>query len=233
MEFHELIDGVWVVPSAGGHNSGVIVGERAVLLIDPGSSELDGRAIRGFIKENAPGRDVWMALFTGEVKVEANGWPEAHVLDPREPRNGVSLPDLIPGWESVALGEASSPRFGLYNRALRVLFCGDMLVDPQVGIPRLSGDSQGYLDALDQVEGLDLKLVVPLRGAPASGKRAIRSRIEGDRSYVLSLLRHVVTTQSANVPLDRALSVASDIYETFPHLKEHLANLRSVWGELA
>jgi hypothetical protein len=234
IEFHELIPDVWSYPRAGGgEKGGVIVGERAVLLVDPGGGDMGQRAVTGFIEANAPGREVRIAIFTGSRSGEPDEWPGAHILSPGRPRNGVSLPDLMPGWEITPLGEAGGSKIAVYNRRARILFCGDMLPDPQVGIPRLSGGSQSYLDALTQVEGIDVKLAVPLRGAPAQGKRAVRSRIEGDRNYVLSLLRHILTTQSASVPLERAVSVASEIYDSFPYLQDHLDNLRAVWAELA
>lgn len=235
IEFHEIVKDVWVFPSAGdGHNCAVVMGERGALLVDPGGHEMDRRAVGRFLDEHGQGAGARVVVFTvGRPDDESAGWPDdAHVMGRGVPQNGVSLPDLVPGWEILTLGEAGGGRVGVYHAGLKVLFCGDMLADPKTGIPRLAGDSQGYLDALAQVEALSVKLAVPLRGAPASGKRAIRARIEGDRNYIHSLLRHVLSTQAAQLPLERALTVASEIYESFPYLDDHLANMRAVWGEI-
>ena len=233
IEFHEIASGVWLFPSTGdGHNSAAILTDRAALLVDPGGDALDRRAVGRFLEENAPGIGVRAVAFTGADGVRGE-WPDAHILRPGEPQNGVSLPDLVPGWVSLALGEGAGGQLGLYNAALKLLFCGRMLTDPQVAIPRLLGSSQGYLDALTQTEGLDVKLAVPRRGSPATGKREVRARIEGDRSYVYSLLRHLLTTQAAGVSLERALQVASEVYSSFPYLQDHLANMREMWDEIA
>jgi glyoxylase-like metal-dependent hydrolase (beta-lactamase superfamily II) len=232
IEFHELITDIWLYRSeVDGHNAGVVVGERAVLLVDPGAGETDRRAVSRFLETYAQGRDARVVLFTCDP-TGTDGWEGSHLMGRGVPKNGVSLPDLLPGWEGLTLGETGGGRWGVYNHKERVLFCGDMLVDPAAGIPRLVGDAQGYLDALTQLEGMDFKLAVPLRGPTVSGKRAIRARLEADRNYIHSLLRHVLTTQAANLPLERALDVAAEIYDTFPHLQDHLANMRSVWTEL-
>jgi hypothetical protein len=233
MKFQELTKDLWVFPGAAdGHNSGVVVGARAVLLIDPGGHERDRKAVAAFLTENAPGREVQAVVFTSEPPPGAGDWPGAHVIGRGAQQNGVSLPDLMPGWELLALGGEGGERVGAYHAGQKVLFCGEMLAEAQTGIPHLTSDSQGYLDALTRIEEMSARLVVPLRGAPAVGKRAIRARIEGDRNYIHSLLRHVLTTQAANLPLERALEVASEIYEGFPFLQDHLANMRAVWGEL-
>jgi glyoxylase-like metal-dependent hydrolase (beta-lactamase superfamily II) len=235
IKFQELVKDVWVFPRAEDeHNCAVVLGERGALLIDPDEHEISRRAVERFLDENgqAPVRAV--IFTTAGERGDKNAWPgDVHVMGTGVPQNGVSLPDLVPGWEMLKLGEPGGDRVGVYHAGLKVLFCGDMLVDPRTGIPRLvKRETQGYLDALEQLEGLSVKLAVPLRGAPATGKRGIKARIEGDRNYITSLLRHVLSTQAANLPLERAITVASEIYEAFPHLDDHLANMRAVWTEM-
>ena len=62
--------------------------------------------------------------------------------------------------------------------------------------------------------------------------RDIRERVEQDRNYALSVVRHVVTSRAANIPLERVLRVAGEMYDDFPYLQEHLSNVRDVWVEM-
>jgi glyoxylase-like metal-dependent hydrolase (beta-lactamase superfamily II) len=133
------------------------------------------------------------------------------------------------GWEVLAL----RGRLGVYSSRERVLFCGDVLCEPGLGVPALAGGSQDYIDSLAAIEPLNAKLVVPWRGSAARGKRAIRDRIENDRSYIYSLHRHVLTSMVSGVTLERVLQVAADIYSDFPFLSAHLSNIRSVWNEMS
>ena len=109
-------------------------------------------------------------------------------------------------------------------------FCGDVLRGQ--GIPSLGAGAETLLEALEKIEGMKVKLAVPSAGTAAQGKREIRERIEQDRSYTLSVVRHVVTSKAARIPLERVLHVASEMYDDFPHLQEHLRNIEDVWGEM-
>jgi hypothetical protein len=100
-------------------------------------------------------------------------------------------------------------------------------------LPELNNGTQSYLDALDNLVALDVRLVWPMSGAEARGKREIKARIEHDRSYTMSVLRHVVTSRAARVPLERVIEVASQIYEDYPNLEAHLRNIRYAWEEVS
>jgi glyoxylase-like metal-dependent hydrolase (beta-lactamase superfamily II) len=131
------------------------------------------------------------------------------------------------GWDALLYGP---DRLGLYNTGARALFSGDVL--SEAGVPNLWGGSSSYLATLAEVEKLDCRVVVPASGPIAQGKRAVRERIERDRGYVYSLLRHVQTTMAAPATLDRALEAARSVYGEYPFLEAHLDNLRSVWREM-
>ncbi|MFL5732476.1 MAG: hypothetical protein ACJ78Q_04685, partial [Chloroflexia bacterium] len=105
-----------------------------------------------------------------------------------------------------------------------------MLSEPH--IPYLREGSAPYLEALAEVETLDCRLLIPASGPPAQGKRQVRQRLERDRNYVYSLVRHVRTAMAAPATLERAIEVARTVYEDYPFLEEHLHNLRAVWQEL-
>jgi hypothetical protein len=77
-----------------------------------------------------------------------------------------------------------------------------------------------------------VKLAVPRHGTAAQGKRDLRERVEQDRNYTLSIVRHVVTSKAANISLERVLHVAAEMYDDFPYLQEHLRNLEEVWAEM-
>jgi len=133
----------------------------------------------------------------------------------------------------VPLNGGNGERLAVYHPRNKILFSGDMLTDMSVGIPVLAGDSQHYLESLAQFEEFGVKVAVPRRGAVATGKRAVRARIEGDRNYIFSLHRHVMTSLAANLTLERVLSVAGQVYEDFPFLQDHLNNMSYVWEELS
>ena len=231
LKFDEKAPGVWVFPSAGdGCNSGVALGERGALLVDitPHPTDLD--AIRRFLSEmGSEARAIASTHTTPEPVAE---WPDALRITPGTPKNGVSLPDITGGWEPIRLKSGAGDKLIVYHPLKKTLFCGDMLVDMAVGIPILDGDSQGYLDNLLLIEGLGAKLAIPRRGDVAAGKKAVRARIEGDRNYIYSIHRHVMTSLAAQLSLERVLTVAGQVYEDFPHLQDHLANVRYVWSEL-
>jgi glyoxylase-like metal-dependent hydrolase (beta-lactamase superfamily II) len=137
----------------------------------------------------------------------------------------------MPAWDAIPLF-GTHARMALYETKQRVLLAGDLLPEASVGIPNLSSGIDAYLQALETVEALDARLAIPSRGAPATGKRAIKARIDNDRNYVTSMVRHVGTSAASGIPLDRLLQVAADLYDDFPHLQSHLDNLRYVWDEL-
>ncbi|HKP52753.1 MAG TPA: hypothetical protein VJ183_08865 [Chloroflexia bacterium] len=232
LKFDEKAPGVWVFPSVGtGENCGVALGERGALLIDPTPHPTDLDATARFLKEM--GSEVRALIFTRPPAEAISRWPDAPRIMPGTPENGVSLPDLTGGWEALHLHGVNDERLAVYHPRNKVLFCGEMLTNMAVGIPVLGGDSQGYLDNLARIEELGAKLVVPHRGEVAAGKKAVRSRIEGDRSYIYSLHRHVMTSLAAHITLDRVLTVAGQVYEDFPFLQDHLENMRFVWNELS
>lgn len=232
LKFDEITSGVWVFPSVGtGEMCGVVLGERGALLIDPTSHPTDLDATERFLGEM--GHDVRAIVHTCTPADIESRWPRVPAVMPGTPENGVSLPDLTGGWIAVSMQGEGSGRLAVYSPKNKVLFCGDMLTDISVGIPVLGGGSQEYLDNLKRLEDLGGKLVVPRRGKVAVGKRAIRTRIESDRNYIYSLHRHIMTSHSAGVTLERVLTVAGQVYEDFPFLREHLENMRAVWDELA
>jgi glyoxylase-like metal-dependent hydrolase (beta-lactamase superfamily II) len=232
LKFDEIAPGVWAFPSVGtGENSSVVLGERGALLIDLTSHPTDLDATQRFLAEM--GREVRALAFTRAPDEPVSRWPGVPYIVPGTPENGVSLPDITGGWIAVSLQGNEAGRQVIYQPKDKVLFCGDMLTEMPVGIPLLRGDSQGYLDNLARVEEFGARLVVPRRGSVARGKRAIGARIESDRSYIYSLHRHVMTSLASSISLERVLSVAGQVYEDFPFLQEHLANMRFVWDELS
>ncbi len=232
LKFDEIASGVWVFPSSGtGENCGVVLGEGGALLVDPTPHPTDLDAIERFLTEMV--RDVRALIFTETPVEEISSWPGVPYITPGKTENGVSLPDLIEGWLAVSLESSNTGRLAVYQLQDKTLFCGDMLSDVSIGIPALDGASQSYLDSLTRIEELDPKLVIPRRGGSAAGKRAIRTRIESDRNYIYSIHRHIITSMSSGVSLERVLAVASQVYEDFPFLKEHLKNIRYVWEEMA
>jgi glyoxylase-like metal-dependent hydrolase (beta-lactamase superfamily II) len=232
LKFDEIVPGVWVFPSAGtGENCGVVLGERGALLVDMTSHPTDLDATQRFLAEM--GSEARALVFTRVPDEVVSRWPGVPYITPGTPENGISLPDITGGWMAVSLQGNEARRQVIYQPKDKVLFCGDMLTEMPVGIPLLRGDSQGYLDNLARIEELGAKMVVPRRGSVAMGKRAIGSRIESDRSYIYSLHRHVMTSIASSISLERVLSVAGQVYEDFPFLQEHLANMRFVWDELS
>ncbi len=213
---------VWVL-QVEGCNSGIIPGDGGVMLVDPavqpGGSDLFERY-----------GEVRAVVFTGDYSsaiVDLTSWPSASHLFPGDFAAGADSSAPLVGWNLLPL---SSRQLLVYSSADRVLFCGDML--PDSGVPSLAEGSQPYLDALAKVESLEVKLLVPRSGEVAQGKRAIRERIEKDKSYIYALQRHIATSLAAHVPMDRVLQVAGSVYEDYLFVATHLRNVRSVWGEM-
>jgi hypothetical protein len=232
----EVASGVWVLQHRETErNMGVVLGETkgreggraAATLVDPGHLEVERAALQSFVAEMSG--TVESLLFTAEPEYsDMMQWPEARFITPTTRREDANAAGLGGSWEVRAL--AAGEYIGLYGKKERVLFCGDMLRNEV--IPTLRYGTQNYLDALDAIEGMEVRLALPMWGAAARGKREIRARIEHDRSYAMSVLRHVLTSRAARVPLERVLEVAAQIYEEYPDLELHLRNIRYAWEEM-
>lgn len=231
----ELVDGVWVLHNAAsGHNTGILVGDKGAVIIDPTDDQTDLDTIDNGLDEQS--RVVEATVFTHEAfSGDINRWPvapriRAGAFEARSP-----LPVSMGGWEVVPLSKEAPGRVALYNVRERVLFCGEMLADiaANEAIPLLEGGSRWYIDALEVVKELDVKLLVPAHGSIATGKRSIRKRIKTDHNYLYDVRRLVITSIMGEVSLERVLAVTADLHEDFPFLMEHLANIRAVWAELS
>ena len=231
----ELVEGVWVLHNAAsGHSTGILVGDKSAVIIDPPDDQADLDIIEQGLVEQ--GRSVEAVVFTHTAfSGDTDGWSgapriRAEAFEARSP-----LPVSMGGWEIVPLSKEAPGRMALYNARERTLFCGEMLADiaASEAIPMLEGSSRWYIDALRVVKELDVKLLVPSRGIIATGKRSIRKRIEADRNYVYDVRRLVIESIVGEISLERVLAVTADLHEDFPFLQEHLANIRAVWTELS
>jgi hypothetical protein len=227
----EIAPGAWVLQNREtGRNMGVVLdrAKSGATLVNPGHLQIEQDALEKFLADMKV--KVACLLFTGEPEdTEVIMWPGAAFITPTSVGDEMDLQALPPGWEAQVLSRGAL--LGLYSKHDRTIFCGDML--RKGFIPELKRGSQNYLDALDRLEELDVKLAIPLSGSEARGKREIRERIEHDQSYTMSVLRHVVSSRAAHASLERVMQVASQIYEDYPHLETHLRNLRYTWDELA
>jgi hypothetical protein len=234
----EVASGVWVLQHRETErNMGVVLGEGKdskgegvaveTTLVDPGHLEVERQALQSFVAEM--GGTVKCLLFTSEPEYsDMVEWSQAQFITPTTRGEEQSVTGLASGWEVQTLSQGSY--IGLYGRKERVLFCGDML--RKGVIPTLRHGTQNYLDALDAIDGMEVRLALPTWGSEARGKREIKARIEHDRSYAMSVLRHVLTSRAAHVPLERVLEVAAQIYEEYPDLELHLRNIRYAWQEM-
>lgn len=216
-------------------NSGVLLGAHGAVVIDPSAAENDLAALDSLLGETSS--QVAVIVLTHDragMAPDLGRWHEAAHLLPQELSGAPGVPpgvaDVLSalGWEALFFGPG---RLALYSPRERALFCGDMLSEAH--IPYLRDGGSAYLESLAQIEKLDCRLIVPAAGPVAQGKRAVRTRIERDRDYVNSLVRHVQTSLAAGAGLERALEVAGSVYEDYPFVEEHLANLRTVWQEVA
>ena len=229
MTVSELTPGVWVIEGDTGRNSGLVIGLEGAMLIDPAGSEGELSAVEQILAE--VGRDVTSIILTHTPQDEAPSlprWPGVPLLGPNELAGSVGLAE---GWEALTFGRPAASAALLYSRQNQVIFSGSMM--PGEGIPSLAGGSQGYSDALEKVQGIGARFIVPSQGTVARGEQEVGRRIESDLSYIYSLRRHVITSIVAAVPLSRALAVAESIYEDYPFVQTHVANMRFVWEELS
>ncbi|MDQ3704624.1 MAG: MBL fold metallo-hydrolase [Chloroflexota bacterium] len=235
IEAHEVVSGVWLFQGdASGRNFLVLVGDTGAVVVDPGLPD----AVNRFVAEM--GGDLEAVVLTGSARSDEPvpgptespaAWPTLPLLSPDMFKGRTPLPISMPAWDAIPLS-GTHARMALYETKERILLAGDLLPEASAGIPNLSGGIDTYLQALETVEALDARLAIPSRGAPATGKRAIKARIDNDRNYVSSLVRHVGTSAASGIPLDRLLQVAADLYDDFAHLQAHLENMRYVWNEL-
>jgi glyoxylase-like metal-dependent hydrolase (beta-lactamase superfamily II) len=236
IEAHEIVPGLWLFRGdASGRNFTVLLGDAGAVVVDPGLPD----AVTRFIAEM--GGELEAIVLTGSLNSYdtqpgagdgPTSWLTIPILAPETFKDRTPLPISMPAWDALPLS-GTHPRMALYETKERVLIAGDLLPEPSVGVPNLAGGADPYLANLETIEALDPRLVVPSRGEPATGKRAVKARIENDRNYVYSLVRHVGASAASGVPLDRLLQVATDLYDDFPHLSAHLENMRRVWDEIA
>ncbi|HEX8227746.1 MAG TPA: MBL fold metallo-hydrolase [Chloroflexia bacterium] len=235
IEAHEVVPGLWLFQGdASGRNFLVLVGDTGAVVVDPGLPD----AVNRFVAEM--GGDLEAVVLTGSERSSQHvpgpseslsAWPTLPLLSPETFTARTPLPIPMPAWDAIPL-PGTPARMALYETKERVLLAGDILPEPGAGVPNLAGGADAYLQALDTIEALDARLAMSSRGAPATGKRAIKARLDNDRNYVTSLVHHVGTSAASGIPLDRLLQVAADLYDDFPHLQAHLDNMRHVWNEL-
>ena len=228
----ELAPGAWALHNSDNErNTGVLFdaeGHAPAMAVDPGYLPTELDALAKFAEDM--GRTLGALVFTQEPGDHPGmqRWPAVIVITPASRAEAPLLPLPVSGWETAAL----SPRMlGLYHKQARLLLCGALLQNGT--IPTLDTGADSYLQVLEELEALDAKLVLPQHGTPARGKREVRARIVADRDYTQNLVRHVLTSLAANLPIDRVLSVARAIYEDYPFLEAHLHNIQSVWREFA
>ena len=235
IEAHEVVRGLWLFRGdSSGRNFTLLLGDTSAAVVDPGLPD----AVNRFVAEMSAALEA--VVLTAAVVPPASEplaeqapspWPTLPLLTPEMFVGRTPLPISIPAWDAFPLAGAP-PRMALYETQQRALLPGDLLPEPSIGVPDLHAGAEPYLENLERIEALDPRLIVPARGEPATGRRAIKARIENDRNYVYSLTRHVATSAASGIPLDRLLQVAVDLYDDFPHLQAHLQNMRHVWEEL-
>jgi glyoxylase-like metal-dependent hydrolase (beta-lactamase superfamily II) len=235
IEAHEVVPGLWLFQGdASGRNFLVLVGDTGAVVVDPGLPD----AVNRFVAEMSV--DLEAVVLTGSAPANepvpgptepSSAWPTLPLFSANMFKGRIPLPISMPAWDVVPL-PGPHARIALYETKERILLAGDILPEPGAGVPNLSGGPDAYLEALETVEALDTRLAISSRGASATGKRAIKARIDNDRNYVTSLVRHVGTSAASGILLDRLLQVAADLYDDFPHLHAHLDNIRHVWDEL-
>jgi glyoxylase-like metal-dependent hydrolase (beta-lactamase superfamily II) len=230
----EIAEGIWFFQSSeDSRNYIIVLGDGGAVLVDP-TPPVEMDAVRRFLQEGgyALKAVAFTSLALAPEKLSsgiADAWSGVPHITPATVGGRSPLPGMPESWEVVPLG--SGEHIGLYNTAQRVLLSGGVLSGGP--IPSLKQESRSYIAALDAIDGLGARLVVPASGHIARGKRAIRERIQRERSYISSLRIHVISAIVSEVPLDRVLEVAASVYEQYPFVNAHLQNISVVWNELA
>lgn len=224
-----LASSLWAIEGETGHNCGIILGSEGAMLIDPVMSAADLSTMKQILSD--AGYDVKSIVFTHNPAEDApvlTMWPDVPRLGVDELAGNIRLAE---GWEALTFGRSQAKTTLLYSREEQVIFSGNRLSGE--GIPSLAGGSQGYSDALERMQNVGARFIVPSQGTVARGEQEAGRRIESDLSYIYSLRRHVITSIVAAVPLSRALAVAESIYEDYPFVQTHVDNMRYVWEELS
>ena len=228
----ELAPGFWALQNSETARNTVVLfdaeGAGPVMAVDPSEDPVELDALSKFAEDM--GRVIGVLIFTQDLDnyPARQRWLGAIVITPASREDAPLLPLPVAGWETVPL---SPGRMSIYHKKRRTLLSGNTLRSGL--IPTLDAGADNYLQALEGIEALDVKLAVPRQGAPAHGKREVRARVAADREYTQNLVRHVLTSLAARLPLDRVLSVARDIYEDYPFVEDHLRNIETAWREFS
>jgi glyoxylase-like metal-dependent hydrolase (beta-lactamase superfamily II) len=94
----------------------------------------------------------------------------------------------------------------------RILFAGDLLVEDGVTMV-VDGSSGQLLRALERIDSLDPRVIVPGHGTIPAGPAKLVART---RAYVTSLRRDMKTAIEQGQPMGRALSALPPVDETRP-----------------
>ena len=227
----EIAPGLWALQNSDTERNTIMLfadgGEGPVVAVDPGELPVEMDALESFAGEM--GRRVGVLAFTQAMGEHPalERWPGAVVIVPSEGGDVPSLPFPVPGWETARL---SPGRDGVYHRKSGILLPGLFLRNSY--IPTLSMGADNYLEALEGIEALAPKIVVPQVGTTALGKRQVQARLTADRDYTQNLTRHVLTSKASRLPLERVEAVARDIYEDYPFVEEHMRNLQRLWEKI-
>jgi len=104
----------------------------------------------------------------------------------------------------------------IYVPDAKVLFAGDLLFNHI--IPPIMGDSAGWISAIEQIEKMDIKAIIPGHGFVCG-----KDEIVELKNFIIYLCKEVKKLYDRKVPKDKALSELNlGIYKGWPH-QERLA----------
>jgi len=97
----------------------------------------------------------------------------------------------------------------VYDASEATLWAADMLSD--IEIPLVMDNLKVYRETLDRLAQLDVTVLVPGHGRPASGKAEVGARFDADRAYLAELQRRVEAAIAAGRNAAEALSGCADM----------------------
>ena len=123
-------------------------------------------------------------------------------------------------------------QLALYQPERGLLWSSDILSD--VEIPFISDSLLAYERTLAALAGLDLRVLVPGHGHPATGRAEIQSRLAADRAYLSELHERLGQAVARGASLAEALAACADMRFRRPaeNAEPHRLNVESVYLEL-
>jgi len=126
----------------------------------------------------------------------------------------------------------AADQLALYQPERGLLWASDLLSD--VEIPIVSDSLTAYESTLARLATLDVRVLVPGHGHPATGRAEINARLAQDRAYLAELHERVARVVASGAPLSEAVRACAEMayHHRAENAETHRLNVENVFAEL-